>query len=150
NPRDAIKEVDMSVAKPGIKILVTETTGQKAALFTVNERGEVEEIPMTPEVQAVVDLIAANCEEARVSALYVGGTGGSARAGVTNYPIKLSEAVHNNEAVLTVGGAPAFVLPGGGINFIVDVEKVVPKAFTWVPTPATVAPIEYTMRKDKY
>lgn len=150
NPRDAILEVDMSVAKPGIKILVTETTGRKAALFTVDEKGTVEEIPMSPEVQEVVDLIAANCEEARVSALYVGGTGGSARAGVTTYPIKLTQAIHNNEAVLTVGGAPAFVLPGGGINFMVDVEKVVPKAFTWVPSPATVAPIEYTMRKDKY
>lgn len=150
NPRDAILRVDMSVAKPGIKILVTETTGQKAALFTVNEAGEVQEIPMTPEVQAVVDLIAANCEEARVSAIYVGGTGGSARAGVTNYPIKLSQAVHNGEATLTIGGAETFILPGGGINFMVDVEKVVPKAFTWVPTPATVAPVEYTMKKEKY
>jgi hypothetical protein len=49
------------------------------------------------------------------------------------------------KARLTVGGAPTFVLPGGGINFMVDVEKVVAGAFTWVPTPATVCPIEYTM-----
>jgi hypothetical protein len=33
---------------------------------------------------------------------------------------------------------------------MVDVEKVVPKAFSWVPTPATVAPVEYTMTKEKY
>lgn len=150
NPGDAILKVDMDVARPGIKVLVTETTGQKAALFTVKENGQIEEIAMIPEVQEVIDLISANCEEARVSALYVGGTGGSARAGVTNYPIKLSKAVHNSEAHLTIGGAPAYVLPGGGINFMVDVEKVVPKAFTWVPTPATVAPVEYTLRKDKY
>jgi ferredoxin len=150
NPRDAIAAVDMSVAGPGIKILVTETTGQQAALFTIDEQGEVVETPMTPEIAAVVRLINDNCEQARVSALYVGGTGGSARAGVTNYPIKLSQAVHAGEARLSIGGAPAFILPGGGINFMVDVERVVPKAFTWVPTPATVAPVEYTMTREQY
>ncbi len=49
------------------------------------------------------------------------------------------------KARLTVGGAPTFVLPGGGINFMVDVEQVMLGAFTWVPTPATICPIEYTM-----
>jgi hypothetical protein len=150
NPRDAILKVDMSVASPGIKILVTETTGQKAALFTVTAGGQVEEIPLTLKAVEVVDLIKSNCEDARVSAVYAGGTGGSARAGVASYPIKLTRAVHQGEANLTIGGAPAFVLPGGGINFRVDVEKIVPRAFTWVPTPATVAPVEYTMTLEKY
>jgi hypothetical protein len=54
------------------------------------------------------------------------------------------------KARLTVGGAPTFVLPGGGINFMVDVEKVMPGAFTWVPTPATVCPIEYTMTLNDF
>lgn len=150
NPRDAIQRVDMSVASPGIKILVTETTGQKAALFTVTAGGQVEEIPLTLKAVEMVDLIKSNCEDARVSAVYAGGTGGSARAGVANYPIKLTRAVHQGEANLTIGGAPAFILPGGGINFRVDIEKVVPGAFTWVPTPATVAPVEYTMTLEKY
>ena len=150
NAIDAVKSVDMNVAKPGMKVLVTETTGQKGALLEVQADGSVIELPMTAEVQAAVDLIAANCEQARVSAVYVGGTGGSARAGVTTYPIKLSHAVHAGEAKLTIGGAATYILPGGGINFLVDVEKVAPKAFTWVPTPATVAPVEYTMTRQKY
>ena len=150
NPGDAIKSVDMTVAKAGIKILVTETTAQKATLFEVQNDGSVQEISMTPNVQQVVNIIASNCENARVSALYTGGAGGSARAGVSVHPIKVTQAVHNGDAKLTIGGAPAFVLPGGGINFMVDVEKVVPKAFTWVPTPATVAPVEYTMTRQKY
>jgi hypothetical protein len=54
------------------------------------------------------------------------------------------------KARLTVGGAATFVLPGGGINFMVDVEKVMPGAFAWVPTPATVCPIEYTMTLEDY
>lgn len=150
NPRDAILKVNMNIAKPGIKILVTETTAQKAALLVLQENGDLVEVPLSPEVQKVVELISTNCEEARVSALYVGGTGGSARAGVTNCPVKLTQAVHKEEVNLTIGGAPVFLLPGGGINFMVDVERVVPKAFTWVPTPATVAPVEYTMRKETY
>ena len=36
------------------------------------------------------------------------------------------------KARLTIGGAPVFILPGGGINFMVDVEKVMQGAFTWV------------------
>lgn len=150
NPRDAILKVDMIVASPGMKILVTETTGRKAALFTVTAEGGVVEIPLTQKAAEVVDLVRSTCEEARVSAVYMGGTGGSARAGVSSYPIRLTRAVHEGEANLTIGGAPTYILPGGGINFRVDVEKIVPKAFTWVPTPATVAPVEYTMTVEKY
>jgi hypothetical protein len=149
-PVDAVKSVNQNVASAGMKILVTETTAQKAALLEVQADGQVKEIPMTATVQAVVDIIADNCENAGVSAVYVGGTGGSARAGVTTYPLKLSQAIHSGEAKMTIGGAPTFILPGGGINFMVDVGKVVPKAFTWVPTPATVAPVEYTLTREKY
>jgi ferredoxin len=150
NPLDAIAKVDMNIAKPGMKILVTDTTGESAAQLTIDEKGKVYEVPIEPQVAAVVQMIRDNCEESRVSAIYSGGSGGSARGGVTKYPVKLSKAIHAGEAKLTIGGAEAFVLPGGGINFVVDVEKVVPKAFSWVPSPATVAPIEYTMKKDKY
>ncbi|MCX7779669.1 MAG: 4Fe-4S binding protein [Negativicutes bacterium] len=150
NPRDAIKAIDMSIAKPGMTILVTETTGRKAALFKVKEDGNVDEVPLTAKVQALVDLIAANCEDALVSVIYTGGTGGSARAGVTTKPVALTRAVHDGKATLTIGGAPAYVLPGGGINFMVDTGKMVAKAFSWVPTPATVAPVEYTMTREDY
>ena len=150
NPKDAIKSVDMSRARQGMKVLVTETTARNAALFEVQVDGSVIDVPLTNEVKSAVDAIRDTCEDARVSALYFGGTGGSARAGVAVHPLKVTQAVHNGEALLTIGGAPVFVLPGGGINFMVDVEKVVPKAFTWVPTPATVAPVEYTMSLEKY
>jgi Fe-S-cluster-containing hydrogenase component 2 len=149
-PLQAVKSVDMKLAAPGMQILVTETTGMQAGLLQVRVDGSVEEIAVTAEIQTVVDLIAANCEDARVSAIYVGGTGGSARAGVTTHPIKLSQAVHEGQVKLTIGGAPTYILPGGGINFMVDVEKVVPKAFSWVATPATVAPVEYTMTKATF
>ncbi len=151
NPRDAIKSVNMATARAGMRILVTETTARKAALFEVQPDGGVQEVSLTPEVKGVIQLIASNCEEARVSAIYTGGAGGSARAGVTTLPVELTRAVHRGEVKLTIGGATAMLLPGGGINFMVDVEKVVaPGAFYWTPTPATIAPVEYTMELKTY
>jgi hypothetical protein len=105
---------------------------------------------MTQSALDAIRELSDSCEESRVSGIYCGGSGGSARAGVTRYPIKLTRAVHRKEVRLTIGGAPAFVLPGGGINFMVDVEKIMHGAFTWVPTPATVCPIEYTMTLKNY
>nr|WP_320026734.1 4Fe-4S binding protein [uncultured Acetobacterium sp.] len=149
-PRDAIKGCDMTIAKPGIKVMVVNTTGEIFALFTLIDDGRFKEIPMTEAALSVALAIQNNCQRSMTSVLYTGGTGGSARGGVCTHPVKITEAVHAQKAVLTIGGAPAFVYPGGGINFIVDTEKVVNKAFTWVPTPATVAPVEYTMRKSDY
>ena len=80
----------------------------------------------------------------------LGGTGGSARGGVCSKPLAITKAVHEGKAVLTIGGAPAYILPGGGIDFIVDAGKMVNHGVTWVPTPATVAPVEYTMTKADY
>ena len=51
---------------------------------------------------------------------------------------------------VTLGGAPAFVWPGGGITLMVDVARMPEKSFGYVPTPALVAPIEFTLRADDY
>ena len=147
---EAVQRVDLEIARPGMRILVTETTGQEAGMLEVQADGSVRDIPLTQEAQEAVAFIAENCEDARVSAVYVGGTGGSARAGVTKKPLQLSRAVHAGEVKLTIGGGDTYILPGGGINFMVDVERVVPRAFSWVATPATVAPVEYTMKKETY
>lgn len=149
-PQEIISSVDMNVAKPGLKILITETTGRKAAMFEVGPDGQLVEMELTQPAADAVKALSESCEASRVSGIYCGGSGGSARAGVTRYPIKLTKAVHQNKVRLTVGGAPTFVLPGGGINFMVDVEKIARGAFTWVPTPATVCPIEYTMTLKDY
>lgn len=149
-PRDAIKDCDMTIAKPGIKVMVVNTTGEIFALFTLLEDGQFKEIPMSEAAMGVAQTIQNNCQRSMTSVLYTGGTGGSARGGVCTHPVKITEAVHAQKAVLSIGGAPAFVYPGGGINFIVDTQKVVNKAFSWVPTPATVAPVEYTMKKSDY
>jgi hypothetical protein len=150
HPRDVIAGVDQKVARPGMRILVTETTARSAAMFELQKDGSLKEIPLTAAAGKALEAISSSCEPSLVSAVYMGGAGGSARAGVALYPIKLTEAVHRAKAVLTVGGAPTFVLPGGGINFMVDVQRVMGSFFYWTPTPATICPIEYTMDLKDY
>ncbi len=150
NPMDIIEGFDPDLTKPGTTLLITETTAERAAMFRLDESGQFVEMELTPEARKAIEMMASNCQPSRVSAIYVGGAGGSARAGVTKIPIKLNQAIHQNRARLTVGGAPTYILPGGGITFLVDVEKVMVKAFTYVPTPATVVPLEYTMRLEEY
>ena len=45
-------------------------------------------------------------------------------------------------------GAPVTVWPGCGIAFFVDVMRMPENAFGYVPTPAPVAPIEFTLGAD--
>jgi hypothetical protein len=82
--------------------------------------------------------------------LFVGGAGGSLRAGVVENPVNLTRSVHGLRTYVTVGGAPVYVWPGGGITLMVDVMDVPDNAFGYVPTPALVAPIEFTLRRDDY
>jgi NAD-dependent dihydropyrimidine dehydrogenase PreA subunit len=150
NPLDILEGFDPQIARPGMTVLITETTAKRAAMFRLEEGGKFIPIELLPKAKAAVEMMASNCEVSRVSAVYAGGSGGSARAGVTKIPVKLNLAIHENRAKLTVGGAPTYILPGGGISFLVDVEKVRVRAFTYVPTPATVVPLEYTMRLEEY
>jgi NAD-dependent dihydropyrimidine dehydrogenase PreA subunit len=149
-PQDVVAAVDLSIARAGMRVLITETTGTQGALFEVQADGALRDVPLTPACRQALAAIRESCEPSLVSALYMGGAGGSARAGVTRYPIELTRAVHRGKAVLTVGGAPVFVLPGGGINFMVDVQRVQGNFFYWTPTPATICPIEYTMELADY
>lgn len=150
DPAHVVARIDRKIARSDMTLLVLETTGERAAMFRLNEKYSLDEIPVSPEARRVADLIARSSERSRASALYVGGAGGSARAGVTSVPLGLTEAIHKGAARLTVGGAPTFIYPGGGITFAVDVERVPGQAFSWIPTPATVAPIEYTMERKVY
>jgi hypothetical protein len=69
---------------------------------------------------------------------------------VTENPVRLTRSVKEALTVVTCGGAPVYVWPGGGITFMVDVSRVPANAFGYVPTPALVAPIEFTLRLSDY
>jgi hypothetical protein len=80
----------------------------------------------------------------------MGGAGGSLRAGVTENPVRLTLSVKDRLTRVTCGGAPAYVWPGGGITVMVDVARMPDRSTGYVPTPALVFPIEFTMRLDDY
>ena len=91
-----------------------------------------------------------NCEPALCTVLFMAGAGGSLRAGVTENPVKLTHSVRDALTRVTCGGAPVYVWPGGGITFMADVTRMPRNAFGYVPTPALVAPIEFTLRLADY
>lgn len=150
DPVEAIKSIDMTVARPGMTILVAETTWRQIALFEVSAEGKPVPIEIPEELEAVRQMAAASCEDSCVSAMYYAGVGGSARAGVTPDPVKITQAVHDGKAQLSIAGAPAYVMPGGGITFLADVGKMVDRPFNYTASPAVLAPIEYTMTVEKY
>ena len=152
HPLEALVQVDPDVVRPGMRVLVLETTGTHAAMLEADESRAFRLVDLPAAARDIRDLIRENGEPALTSALYVGGAGGSARAGVTPHPVKLNQGIKEGRIRMSVGGAPAFVFPGGGITFMVDVAAIrFERPFGWVPIPpAVVPPLEYTMTKDTY
>ncbi|MDC1020091.1 6-hydroxynicotinate reductase [Alphaproteobacteria bacterium] len=137
-------------AKPGLTILMVSTTGEHSAYFVLDEDLTPQPQEMPAALKASVDLIAENCEPALCTVMFMGGAGGSLRSGVTKNPIKLTESVQSQHTRVTCGGVDAYVWPGGGITVMVDVLKMPDQSFGYVPTPALVAPLEFTVRKEDY
>jgi len=137
-------------AKPGLTILMVSTTGEHSAYFVLDEDLTPQPQEMPAALKTSVDLIAENCEPALCTVMFMGGAGGSLRSGVTKNPIKLTESVQSRHTRVTCGGVDAYVWPGGGITVMVDVLKMPDQSFGYVPTPALVAPLEFTVRKEDY
>jgi len=137
-------------ARPGLRMLMVSTTGEDAAYFVLDEALRPEPAPMPDDLAATVALIRENCEPALCSVVFMAGAGGSLRAGVTRNPVRLTRSVKDALTRVTSGGAPVWVWPGGGITFMVDVLRMPAGSFGWVPTPALVAPIEFTLRLEDY
>jgi 6-hydroxynicotinate reductase len=150
DPMTIVEGWDPDVAWPGLRLLMVSTTGEHAQYFVLDGGRVPQPQPMPPEVQRVVERIGDNCEPSLATVLFVGGAGGSLRAGVTENPVQLTRAIKGALVNVTCGGAPAYVWPGGGITVMVDVARMPDMSFGTVPTPAIVAPIEFTMRLADY
>ena len=137
-------------ARAGLTLLMVSTTGEEYAYYVLNDALEAVRQPLPGNLQATVRLIDENCEPSLCTVLFMGGAGGSLRAGVTKNPVRLTRSVQGRETRLTSGGAPCYVWPGGGITFMVDVTRLPKGAFGYVPTPALVAPLEFTLPRDAY
>ncbi|MES2191775.1 MAG: 6-hydroxynicotinate reductase [Pseudomonadota bacterium] len=150
DPLSIIESWDAETAWPGLRLLMTSTTGEHASWYVLDETLKPVEREMPAGVRAIVGRIGENCEPSLCTVLFLGGAGGSLRAGVTDNPILLTRAIKGALVNVTCGGAPAYVWPGGGITIMVDVMRMPDKSFGTVPTPAIVAPIEFSMKLDDY
>ena len=149
-PLSIIERIDDKTAWPGLRLLMVSTTGEDAEYLVLDD--DLRPVPqaMPGPLETVVQRIGENCEPALCTVLFMAGAGGSLRAGVTENPVRLTLSVKDALTRVTCGGAPAYVWPGGGITLMVDVLHMPDNAFGYVPTPALVAPIEFTMRLEHY
>lgn len=150
DPLSIIERIDPKTAWPGMRLLMVSTTGEDAEWFVLDSDLKPQKARMPDPVRTVVERIAENCEPALCSVLFMGGAGGSLRAGVTENPVRLTRSVKESITRVTCGGAPVYVWPGGGITVMVDVLAMPDRSFGYVPTPALVLPIEFTLPLDRY
>jgi hypothetical protein len=129
---------------------VVSTTGDRAEFYVLDESLVPVKAPMPEALSHIVGRISHNCEPAMTSVMFVAGAGGSLRAGVTGNPILLTQAIKDGRVTVRCGGAPVYVMPGGGITVMVDVQKMPAGSFGTVPTPAVVAPIEFSMARPVF
>ena len=150
DPLAIIERIDPKLAWPGLRLLMVSTTGEHAAWFVLDDALRPQPAPMPAAIADAVARIGENCEPALCTVLFMAGAGGSLRAGATENPVLLTRAVQRGRAKVTSGGAPVTVWPGGGITYMVDVATMPAASFGSVPTPALVAPIEFTLPVADY
>ncbi|MEP5761294.1 MAG: 6-hydroxynicotinate reductase [Litoreibacter sp.] len=150
DPLKILGPFNPKTAKEGMSLLMVSTTGEQSAYFELDAELTPQPAEMPPILRASADLIAENCEPSVCSVLFMGGAGGSLRAGVTENPVRLTRSVKASLTHVSCGGANVYVWPGGGITVMVDVLDMPTGSFGYVPTPALVAPIEFTLRVSDY
>jgi hypothetical protein len=150
DPLSILNHFDPKIAWPGLRLLMVSTTGEHHAYFELDDALRPVEKELPASLNTSVARIRENCEPALCTVLFMGGAGGSLRAGVTENPVRLTHSVRDALTRVTCGGAPVYIWPGGGITFMVDIARIPAGAFGYVPTPALVAPIEFTLKLADY
>ena len=150
DPLTILKPFDARVAWPGLRLLMISTTGEQWAYYELDSALNPVPAPISPALLASAERIAENCEPSLCTVLFMGGAGGSLRAGVTENPVMLTKSVKAALTHVSCGGVSAYVWPGGGITVMADVLHMPAKSFGSVPTPALVAPFEFTLRLSDY
>jgi hypothetical protein len=150
NPLSILKPFDPKKGRPGLRLFMVSTTGEHFAYYELDDALIPQERGLPAPLADAAERIRENCEPALSTVLFMAGAGGSLRAGVTENPVRLTRSIKDALTRITCGGAPTYIWPGGGITFMVDVTKLPESAFGYVPTPALVAPIEFTLRLSDY
>jgi hypothetical protein len=95
-------------------MLMVSTTGEEYAYFVLNDALEPVRQDLPEALKSTVRMIDENCEPSLCTVLFMGGAGGSLRAGVTRNPVRLTRSVQGRETRLTAAERPAMSGPGAG------------------------------------
>lgn len=150
DPLKILGPFNSKIAWEGLRLMMVSTTGEQVAYYELDKDLTPQKKDIPKVLSASAELIAENCEPSICSVLFMGGAGGSLRAGVTENPVRLTRSVKDALTHVSCGGAQVYVWPGGGITVMVDVLDMPTQSFGYVPTPALVAPIEFTLRVSDY
>ena len=121
NPLEILDDFNPKIASPGQSLLMISTTGDQFAYFELDGSLIPIQKKIPENLKKPISIITENCEPALCTVLFIGGAGGSLRAGVTENPVLLTRSVKNMLTRVTCGGAPTYIWPGGGITLMVDV-----------------------------
>ncbi len=150
-PEDIFADVDKTKAWPGMRVIVTEPTAERAVYYEADENRDLVEKPIPEKVQAVIDLIHSCCEPCRCNVSVCAGFGGGVRNVISRIsPILVNQALRAGKLMYTICGNPVHIWEGGGITAECSVEGCPEGAFSWVPTPAGVTPLEVTMTRETF
>ena len=116
DPLSILQDFNPKIAWPKLRLLMVSTTGEHYAYYELDEGLRPVEKELPASLSESVARIRENCEPALCTVLFMGGAGGSLRAGVTENPVKLTHSVRDALTRVTCGGAPVYVWPGGGIT----------------------------------
>src|SRR5690349_7470946 len=104
DPLTIVEGWDTETAWPGLRLLMTSTTGEHASWYVLDDALVPREQEMPPALRAIIERIGENCEPALTTVLFLGGAGGSLRAGVTENPVLLTRSIKQALVNVTMGG----------------------------------------------
>ena len=95
DPLSILQNFNPKIAWPRLRLLMVSTTGEHHAYFELDEALRPVEKELPAVLSESVARIKENCEPALCTVLFMGGAGGSLRAGVTENPVRLTHSVRD-------------------------------------------------------
>src|SRR3977135_3575263 len=92
DPLSILGPFNPAIARPGLRLLMVSTTGEQYTYFELDEALKPKKKDLPPSLHESVARIKENCEPALCTVLFMGGAGGSLRAGGTDNPGRLTRS----------------------------------------------------------
>src|SRR5260370_1190756 len=93
DPLSVLGPFDPKKSRPGMTMLMVSTTAGHAPYYELDEALKPVEKEMPADLKHSVERIQENCGPAPCTLLFMGGAGGSLRAGVPDHPVRRTRAV---------------------------------------------------------